>query len=208
MGMKIRFGTTNAGSQDRAMLLTCFFFGFMSTINCIEFFLRECNQSSLRLQIANSTLSPTNELACSPIFAKYLCPIVLNRTESLKNCTVNIEFACSRIFALVSLTLQILLIHELFTVHGGSSRKFVHIMWIVSFLTFVGVMIGTDWNDCSHRYIALTLHFTCGIMNSISMFDWVGATIPETNIANAMIDIRMNHTDRNETRAQSWQEIV
>ena len=208
MGIKIRFGTTNASSRDRAMLLTCSYCVFVVLITGIELFLQECNQSSLRLQTANSTLSRANELVCSPIFAKCVSPIVLTRTESSKNCKVDIEFACNRIFILVSLTLQILLIHELFTVNGDSSRKFVHIMWLVSFLTFVGVMIGTYWNDYSHRYITFTLHIICGIMNSISMFDWVGATIPEPNIANAMIDIRMDHTDQNETRAKSWQEIL
>jgi hypothetical protein len=148
--MRIIFGI-NAENGVRSVL-----YGgaiLVLTLTQLEYLnkLDRCQKSIFMSRMPNVTSIDTN-LYCDIPYQNCLCSIV-----SQKYCLTHEQLKISRILPLVLFVLQVYLIRQLFSLSGDHVSFLVHVSWIASVLSFIGILVIVYRNSCYFDFIATIL---------------------------------------------------
>ena len=208
MQLKIRFGTTNVFGECR---VAPFSFLAMAALVFILYFLAgfgKCSQLIPDVERSNVTFSAKEFILCARFMSKCSCPPEFGMSVDLSNCTTDRERTYSRILFLTSFVLQVVVTHDLFTLHGDYSRQIVKSLWIASLITFIGITIAIWQNECYLRYMLFILNFTVSILGTLSFHNLVSVKRHQSTSHNADVYENTNRTRRSENRGSSWRELL
>jgi len=206
--MKIRFGLTHPGGGNIAFI---FFFFTLAAGFSSHMILNPrgiCPGPPSHSQMPNMTSAAENKSSCGLDYQNCLCSLLSNQTYNSTTCISDNMYEFARILPLGSFVLQILMIQILFNLDGDSSRKVVLGGRITCLFIFIGLTIGTYWNNCYREYISTGLFFSCFLPGFFAVHAVVTAKTPERFRYNNNIVTYTARSERNGHEVKSWQELL
>ena len=204
---RIRWGTTSASGQKRAMILSFFALGPTLAWTYMGMTIRECNNSVV-MEIANRS-SIEESIQCLVFNNECHCLISPNETLFLDRCLPRLQLFTVRIIPVISCVLQLFALREWITL-GRDGIRFSNPMACVMFpLVSVGIGIAMFSNHCYHVYLGFTICAT-SYLQAIPVFhDCTGNKgIPGNERRHRNANRWAPPLEPFDNDAQSWKEIL
>ena len=162
---RIRFGTTSASNQSRALILSFSAMGIMLAWLCLVLTVRLCSNELDQIQMKTSGVQLTYEsLQCLAFNQQCHCRMSSNTTHVLGPCVTRLRFYIMEILPLVSVALQPFPLREFFTLDPDCNRFFVRMAWRVSPLVYAAIVIIMFTNHCYHVCLNISVCATGAIL--------------------------------------------
>lgn len=156
--LQLHLGTTNKPSAIRVIVFHVLYIAIMFLYFFVQSKQDECVKMTPLFDLNETNISTIDNLKCSsPRFIECLCSLPFDRTIDLDKCDPNFYGAFCQPVLLLWLLVAFLVIRELFTLVGRSSRTIVHSVYIFSFFCYVFLGILFYQGNCFHRFFTATL---------------------------------------------------
>ena len=169
---RIRFGTTNASNQLRALIFSFSAMAIMFAWLCLAIVVRECTEELDKIQRNITGVRPRFEsLQCLVLNRQCNCRMLSNTTHVHDSCIPRLQLHVMKILPLLSLVLQPFALREFFTFDGECTRVFVRMAWGVSAFAYAAIVIAMFSNHCYHDCLILSICVTSTILFLFGMHE-------------------------------------
>ena len=156
---RIRFGTTSAANQSRALILSFSAAGIMFVWLYFGFIVRSCDD---RLNQMHRNISSVpwgyESFQCLAFNKQCDCRMPLNRTHVLNPCVTRLRFHIMKILPLMSLLLHPFALREFFTLDPDYNRFFIRMAWGVSPFVYAAIVIVMFTDHCYHICLMASIY--------------------------------------------------
>jgi hypothetical protein len=166
---RIRWGTTSASGQKRAMILSFFALGLILAWMLMGMAIQECDDS-LVMEIANRS-SIELSVQCLIFNKKCNCRISPNETLFLNRCLPRLQLFAMHIIPVISCVLELFVFRELITLGTYGNRFSKQVTWVMFPLVSISIAIAMFSTHCYHLHLGLSIFITSCLLAMLVFHD-------------------------------------
>ena len=167
---RLRFGTTSASNQSRALILSFSAMAIMLVWGCVALTIRSCNYALDLVQIAGVP-SIQESFGCLAFNKQCNCLMSSNTTHVRDPCVTRLQFHAMKILPLISLVLEPFAVREFFTLDPDCNRFFIRMAWGASPFVYGAIVIVMFSNHCYHVCLMGLIYATSGILALLGLHE-------------------------------------